>query len=254
MDNADPFISELREHCANDPDVLGLVLCGSSAEAGRRDQWSDHDFLVITADGTPEHYRTELRWLPDHEQIAFSCRETAHGLKALYRTGLMIEFAVFDRAEFAGCALNHYEVALDRGGVIEAAASIRDRSMTPRNVDRLDEFRLFLDLVYLGVGRARRGERLSANVMIRTYATEHLLRLARDLLPVERTIDLDALDIWRRLEGADQALAEAVDEALARPVERAARVLLDVAEEYLPGRWPEYPPADVGVVRTLLGW
>jgi hypothetical protein len=254
MDKADPFISELLDRCANDTDVLGLVLCGSSAENARRDQWSDHDFLMITTDGAPERYRTELRWLPDHEQIAFSCRETAHGLKALYRTGLMIEFAVFDRAEFAGCALNHYEVALDRGGITEAAASVRERSMTPRFVDRLVEFRLFLGLLYLGVGRARRGERLSANVLIRTYATEHLLRLARDLLPVERTTDLDALDVWRRLEHADESLAEAVDEALARPVEWAARALLESAEQYLPERWPQYPAADVGVVRTLLGW
>ena len=36
------------------------------------------------------------------EQIAFWFRETAHGLKVLYRTGLLVEFAVFDRGEFAG--------------------------------------------------------------------------------------------------------------------------------------------------------
>jgi hypothetical protein len=254
MDPSDPFIATLLRRCAADPDIVGLVLCGSSAESGRRDQWSDHDFLMITADGTPEAYRTELDWLPDPDGIAFSFRETAHGLKALYRTGLLIEFAVFDRAEFAGCTLNHFDVAWDRADIAEIAAQVRDRSLSPRPVDRLGEFRLFLSLVYLGTGRARRGELLSANVMIRTYATEHLLRLARDLLPANRDADLDVLDVWRRFEQADAALASDVTVALARPVEQAARGLLDLADELLPTRWPDYPAADAIVVRNLLGW
>ena len=103
---ADPFIDALIAQLEADPAVLGLVLAGSSAEPHRRDRWSDHDFLVITQDGTPEAYRTDLSWLPFAEDIGFSFRETAHGLKVLYRSGLFIEFAVFDRSEFAGCALN----------------------------------------------------------------------------------------------------------------------------------------------------
>lgn len=199
---ADPFLDALVARAEADPQVLGLVLCGSSAQVERRDAWSDHDFLLITADGTPESYRTDLAWLPDHEGIALSFRETAHGLKVLYRSGLLVEFAVFDLAEFAGCALNHYAVVLDRAGIAAVAEAVHARSVAPRAVDRLAEFRLVLCLLYVGFGRARRGEVLSAGMFVRGFAVEHLLRLVADTLPAERRPPLDALDPWRRFEQA----------------------------------------------------
>ena len=90
--------------------------------------------------------------------------------------------------------------------------------------------------------------------MIRTYATEHLLRLVRDLLPPDRIASLDGLDPWRRFESADNQFAAAVDSALGRPVEECARALLDLAAATLPARWPDCPAQDLVVVRTLLGW
>jgi hypothetical protein len=250
----DAFLDTLVRTAESDPRIQGLVLCGSSADTGRRDQWSDHDFLVITDDGTPEQFRTDLSWLPDADDIAWSFRETTHGLKALYRSGLLIEFAVFDRAEFAGCVLNHASVVIDRGGIGAIADEVRGRSLAPRPVDRLSEFRLVLALVYIGTGRARRGERLSAGMFLRAYAVEHLLRLARDLLPGDQTTQLDTLDVFRRFETADTDLAEAVDAAVRLDVEDVGRGLLAAAEQWLPPRWPEYPPDDIAVVRGLLGW
>jgi hypothetical protein len=254
MGVADPFIDALVESAEHDPNVVGLVLCGSSAETGRRDQWSDHDFLMITEDGLQESYRTDLSWLPVHGSIAWSFRETAHGLKALYRSGLMVEFAVFDRAEFAGCALNHASVVVDRGGISDLAAEVRSRSLVPRPTDPLNEFRNFLALVYLGTGRARRGELLSANVLVRTFAVEHLLRLVRDLFPDDLQGRLDQLDVWRRFERLDPSLAAEVDAALALDVAEVGRALMDVAGSHLPGMWPAYPHADAAIVRNLLGW
>ena len=52
----------------------------------------------VTQDGTPERYRTDLQWLPDADTIGWWFRETAHGLKVLYRGGLLLEFAVFDQS------------------------------------------------------------------------------------------------------------------------------------------------------------
>lgn len=251
---SDPFIRTLTERLESDPDVVGLVLAGSSAETTRRDQWSDHDFLLITQDGTPERYRTDLHWLPDADTIGWWFRETAHGLKVLYRTGLLLEFAVFDRAEFASCALNHYAVVIDRGGIAEAAAIVRERSMTPRIVNDGNEFRNFLSLLYIATGRARRGELLSANVLVRSYAVDHLLWLARAFLSDTERAPLDELDVWRRFETADAALAAAIDRALAQPVESAARALLDIADHHVAAKWPEYPHEDADLVRSLLGW
>lgn len=251
--HADTFVDTLVGRLEADPQVIGLVLAGSSAETSRRDEWSDHDFLVIVVDGVAEQYRTNLSWLPDHDQLAFSFRETAHGLKALYRDGLMLEFAIFTRDEFAGCALNHYRVAVDGDGIGALAAQIQQRSLSPSTVDRAQEFRNFVALVYIGTGRARRGERLSANSMIRQWAMSHLLVLLRDLMPSERAVALDALDPWRRFESVDPGLAADIDAALAQPIDLVGRALLAVADRELSARWAEYPRDELVAVVGLLG-
>lgn len=260
---ADPFIDALVASLSADPQVIGLVLAGSSAETSRRDQWSDHDFLVITADGTPEGYRTDLSWLPqgerlpDGDTLAFSFRETPHGLKALYRSGLLLEFAVFDRAEFAACALNHYAVAIDKGGIADLARDVHARtatSATAASPDPLASLRAFLSLVYIGTGRARRGERLSANVFVRDYATAHLLRLLRVVVLGDdpAATVLDSLDPWRRFEQAAPELGAGIDAALSLPIEQVGPALLRIADPVLRERWPDYPAQDTALVLDLL--
>jgi hypothetical protein len=248
----DPFIAELVGRLEADPQILGLVLAGSSAQTERRDRWSDHDFLVISVDGVPESYRTDLSWLPHHGDIAFAFRETAHGLKALYRSGLLVEFAVFDRSEFAACHLNHYSVAIDRDGIADLAADVRARSLAPADVDVVSSFRAFLCLVYIGTGRARRGERLSANVVIRDFATAALLRAVHALLTESERSGLDVLDPWRRVEAAVPGLAAEIDAALTLPVDRTGAALLEAADRFLAHRWPDYPAGDTALVLSLL--
>jgi len=100
------FTAHLRERLAADGRVVGLVALGSmSGEPPEPDEWSDHDFFVISRPGEQEGLRTELSWLPDAEEIAFSFRETAHGLKVLYRSGHLLELAVFDLEELSVAAV-----------------------------------------------------------------------------------------------------------------------------------------------------
>jgi hypothetical protein len=47
LDFQNSLIQNLCEH----PDVLGLVFLGSSADTTRADEWSDHDFFVVTHSG-----------------------------------------------------------------------------------------------------------------------------------------------------------------------------------------------------------
>lgn len=252
---ADPFLSALTTRLEGDPRVIGLVLAGSSAEPARRDRWSDHDFLVITEDGTPEGYRTDLSWLPEPADIGLWFRETTHGLKVLYRSGLLVEFAVFDRAEFASCSLNHYAVALDRGGIRELAADVHGRTGAVAGsavVDRHALLRNALCLVYIGTSRARRGELLSANVFLRNYAPAAYLRLLRDVLPSDRTAPLDVLDPWRRVEQADAETAAALDRALGRPVTEVGIALMTAMEPALDRYWPDWPRQDAALLRELL--
>jgi hypothetical protein len=254
-DTLDPFISALMASVSGDPRVLGLVLAGSSAEPWRRDRWSDHDFLLITEEGSPEAFRTDLSWLPDHADIGIWFRETAHGLKVLYRSGLLVEFAVFDRAEFSGCKLSHFAVALDRGGIGELAEQVYARTgavAESAGVDRIALLRNALCLIYIGTGRARRGELLSANVFLRDYAAAAWLRLLRDILPPDRTSPLDALDPWRRVELVDRDTAAALDRALTRPVTEVGTALIDAMEPALTRHWPDWPRHDADLVRALL--
>src|SRR5437660_8165424 len=115
----DRFSERLHQRLAADERVLGLVALGSMSGEPLPDEWSDHDFFVITRPGEQERMRTDLSWLPDAEAIAFSYRETAHGLKVFYSSAHLLEFAVFDFAELQLARVNRYRTLLDRGGVEE---------------------------------------------------------------------------------------------------------------------------------------
>jgi hypothetical protein len=112
------FTERLVERLAGDPDVLGVVLLGStSGLPPAPDAFSDHDFFVVVRPGAQERLRTDLSWLPEAAEAALAFRETAHGLKVLYRSGHLAEFAVFDPEELALARVNRYAVPLDRADV-----------------------------------------------------------------------------------------------------------------------------------------
>ena len=107
--------------------MLGLVAVGSMARQGSLpDRWSDHDFFVVVESGTQESFRSNLDWVPRHDEIALSFRETAHGVKAIFRDGHLIEFAVFDPDELALARINRYRALLDRKGSANAVARVAE--------------------------------------------------------------------------------------------------------------------------------
>ena len=70
LDDYRAYTTALTRNLANDPRVLGLIALGSMAEQDYLpDQWSDHDFFVVTVPGQQEAFRTDLSWLPDHQRI-----------------------------------------------------------------------------------------------------------------------------------------------------------------------------------------
>ena len=118
----------LTEACRNTPSVIGLVLVGSVADTERVDEWSDHDFFLITERGAQERLRLDLSWLPSSEKIAFSFRETEHGLKVVYNSGAVLEFAIFDVEELRSCAVNHNKLAFGTPEVAEALTTASNRT------------------------------------------------------------------------------------------------------------------------------
>ena len=233
-------------------DALALVLLGSTADTSRVDEWSDHDFFVVTVDGAQEAFRTDLSWLPNAAELTLTVRETDHGLKAVYADGRVLEFAVFSLDELELDEANAWEVAFDKADATERMRAIAARPKASASVDVSRGIHLFLALILIGVGRARRGEVITAGQFVRTHALSNLLSV---LAATKRgdTERLDSLDPFRRFEFAFPALGAEIAAALDSAPERAAKALLAIAERELSKR-DDWPLAAVRTVRDRLAW
>ncbi len=246
------FTRDLQARLEADPRVLGLVAVGSMARQGSLpDRWSDHDFFVVVESGTQESFRSNLDWVPRHDEIALSFRETAHGVKAIFRDGHLIEFAVFDPDELALARINRYRALFDRERIGERLARVAEATAagaTPPS----DEWLVgqFLTNLLVGMGRHSRGERLSARHLVQGSALGHLVALLTRHAESSEAALLDSLDSRRRFEAVFPALGRRLDAAVSLETPAAARALLGIAVESLPERFPE---AAVAAVRPRLG-
>jgi len=253
LDSFMRFSDRLRQNLAARADVLGLVFMGSAAARERVDEWSDHDFAVVTVDGAEERLRDDLSWLPDRDEAALAVREEHDGLKVVYDDGHVLEFGVTSVAGLSSWYANAYEVVLDRGGVAEAFARVAARPKPSQSARPNRELGLFVALLIIGVGRFRRGEVLVASQLVRTYAVGHLVTAWRLLRPSADRDRLDDLDPFRRFEQVYSAAGHAIANALDHDVESAARTLLDLAEAEF-GEHVDFPRRAATAVRRRLGW
>lgn len=244
------FTHELTERLRGDGRAIGLVAVGSMADRDYPpDEWSDHDFFVMTSPGRQEELRNDLSWLPNGDRVALSFRETEHGLSVIYDDGHMLEFAVFDLDEIALAGVNRYRVLLDRDGVEERVEQVAASPRPPR--DDVFLFGKAVTAALVACGRGRRGETLSAAFMV-TWATTYLNRLLIRTLPTANAALLDGLDSLRRFErafpelGAELAAIVRLDPADGGP---ALLALLD--RELRPLR-PDLPWPALDAVRARL--
>lgn len=250
MDSAafEAFTARLVERLAADPAVLGVVALGSTSGAPPGpDEFSDHDFFVVVAEGEQERLRADLSWLPDASELAFHFRETAHGLKALWGSGHLAEFAVFSLGELALARVNRYRILLDRADVAVRMERIREASVAGVIASAPAEgwsVGQFLGCLVVGAGRWARGERLSGHQLVRCRAVGHLLTLLKGDGATAVAI-LDDLDPWRRLERASPELAAELEGALALSAPASARTLLSLLVGRRPGLVPEAARAAV---------
>lgn len=249
------FSNRLRDNLATRDEVLGLVLVGSTAELHRVDEWSDHDFFVVTKPGFAEQMRQDLSWLPDFEDIVMSPRETAHGLKVVYSNAQVLEFAVFEDQELDAAGANAFNVTLDRSNIAERMAAIAERSK-PKPYDLEPEYEIFLAQILIGVGRARRGELLIAGQFARSYSLSRVLGFIRSwVAPLPGTEPReDNLDRFRRFEQQHPDLGRELDEILQRPVELAAKGLLELVLRLGEGTLSAKQIAQARVVQSRFGW
>ena len=257
LDDYRAFTATLAANLSADPRVLGLIALGSMAEQDYLpDQWSDHDFFVVTAPGEQESFCTDLSWLPNHSQLAFWFRESHHALRAVYNSGHLLEFVVFDQAELAAHGrMNRYRVLLDRSDIAALAAGLAERTAQETDHSSKDD-RLLLGecLTNLMVGAARywRGERLSGHMFVKSYAMELLVRLLIKHVPAQQHNLLDNLAPTRRFDRVYPELAAGLDAAANLPPPKAALKILDIITATLGQSLPDFPDQAFTIVRRYL--
>lgn len=247
------FTHTLTENISRDQQVLGLVAMGSMAEQDYQpDTWSDHDFFLIVATGAQERFKQSLSWLPQPGEIVLAFRETAHGMKVLYRFGHLLEFAVFDLEELAQAKANRYAVLLDRADVSAQMATMAAKTAAAATNDAPSDHSLlgqFLANLFVGVGRYARGEQISGRQFVHSYAVGHLLRLLARHVPAGERPLLDNLDPFRRFERVYPQLGHDLNHILQQAPPQAALALLDFADTHLANSITDFPQEAVTVVR-----
>ncbi len=234
-------------------DVVGVVGMGSTADASRVDEWSDHDVAIIVIPGAEGRYRGRVDWMPDAGRVVLVLEQHHGGGRAVYDDGHLVEWGVATVESLGTWAADDFAVLLDRGGVTEVMEKVASTPFPANLPDAASDAAMFLTALLHGVGRARRGESLSAGDIVRGDATQALVRAVRARSHADLSA-LDRLDPMRRMEIALPELAAQIAAVIAQAPEPAARALFDVAIQHLGIGPTGLPPAGTQAVVRRLGW
>lgn len=228
----DAYTNRLRATLESFPEVVGLITLGTTADSNLRDEWSDHDFWVITKAGSQDSFLEDLSWLPDSHNIAFTIRHGKGHRTALYHNRHKVEFAVFDDNEAREGKAERYRVLIDRDQISELLDSVHleTRKQAQPKSDALESLCV---LVWSACERHSRGELLSARQYLDGFAVNRLLSLISVSEGANVDEGKDALDPRRRLEQRSPMLAADVLAITAQPIPKAALHLLGIAEREL---------------------
>ena len=242
------YTERLRTSLESIPQVVGLVTLGSTADADLRDEWSDHDFWVITEPGAQDILVQDLSWLPDHQEIAITVPHGKNRRTLLFRNRHKAEFAVFDVDEARTGKIERYKVLIDRNQVAQLIEAIHEATLQESR-GRPDALENLCVLAWSACERYCRGEQLSALQNTKGFAVNQLLSLISEI--DENTSRKDALDPRRRLEARFPTLAAELIALLEKPVPVVALHLLEISERELK---PKNPALAWDKVLMVRGW
>lgn len=253
------FTAALIANLESDARVLGLIAAGSMAGISHQpDEWSDHDFWLVVTPGSADWYVQNASWMPHSDDIVLYFQEHHGGLKTVYRSGHLLEFAVTDRAALANFRVNDYRLLIDRDGLdaeLQRLQQVTEREF--QHVVRHDVplYGQFLTNLLVGVGRYQRGEQMSARQLITISSFYALLRLIARHVPVESPggLDLlDNLDPFRRFEQAYPTIGAEINALLRLDLVACAAGLLALADRLLRPSLPDYPADAVATVQAYI--
>lgn len=211
--------------------LLGLGSVG--IETDRIDDYSDLDFFAIVAPGSKAGFLAELDWLAEAAPLAYSFRNTVDGYKILFSDGIYGEFAVFEPAELPAIPFAEGRIVWKRDGV-DDAIRIPVRGPAKRGApDRDWCVGEALTCLYVGLGRYRRGEKLSAARLVQQHAVDRIVELAALVEPAGGG-SADPYSAERRFETRFPSVAARLPRFVggydATP--ESARAILDFLEEH----------------------
>ena len=244
----DNYTERLRASLESVREVLGLVVLGSTADSTLRDQWSDHDFWIITEAGKQDVLLEDLSWLPDYENIAITVKHLPHGRTMIFRNRHKVEFAIFDVIEVSARKVDRYRILIDRNRISELVAAVHDETRRQAQV-KPDALENLCVVLWSACERHLRGELFSARQYLDGFAIDRLLSLISNTEPGNERKDV--LDARRRLEQRSPQLAAELVALRGLPVPRAALQLLEIAERELKPKAPTLAWEKVTMVR---GW
>lgn len=247
------YTERLRAALKSACEVIGLVALGTMADPTFRDEWSDHDFWVITETGKQDSLVEDLSWLPDAHNIAITVSHGKHRRTVLYHNRHKAEFAVFDVNEAREGKTERYRILIGDDKILELMESVHHATLEQAHAVQAkpDALENLCVLLWSACERYYRGEFLSANQYLHGFAVNQLLNLisASDSETAEGVKDV--LDPLRRLELRSPELAAEVLTALDQPIPKAAIQLLAIAEKELKSKVPSLAWDKASTVR---GW
>ena len=228
--------------------AVALIGLGSvGAELDRLDEFSDLDFFAIVEEGWKQQYIDRIEWLSDVGSIAYCFKNTDDGYKLLYEDGVFCEFAVFELRELPA-------IAFARGRIVWKQPHVSDDICVPTIVNapplpksvawRVGEA---LTNLYVGLGRFKRGEKLSASRFIQQYAVDRILELSEEIEQVQQA-QQDPFSNERRYEQRFPQTAKRLPEFVQgyeRNRESALAILAFLEEHF------EVNPAIAEAIRQL---
>lgn len=218
-------LDEIGQALAQSEHALALIGLGSvGTELDRLDAYSDLDFFAIVEPTYKSRYLQHPDWLYRVHPIAFAFENTADGYKLLYADGIFCEMAVFEPHELMAASFARGRIVWQRADFDAALAEPQPR---PANKPPTREWLIgeALTNLYVGLGRYRRGEKLSAQRFIQHYAVDRVVELIarvetevpayRDVFANERRVEVRYPIETRHLPQMVQGYERSVESAAA---------------------------------------
>lgn len=241
------YTQRLHASLANTRGVVGLVVMGSTVDTRFRDEWSDHDFWVVTETGAQYALVQDLSWLPDYRDILLVVTHGNRRRTVLFGSSHKVEFAVFDMNEAHEGKIERYRILIDHDHIAELVETIHKKTLEEART-RADALENLCVVLWTACERHSRGELLSARQYVDGFAVNQLLSLITHVKAEQGT---DALDPRRRFEQRSPELAAEVLATLGKSVPHAALSLLQIAKRELKAKAPALP---WNKAETVAGW